>query len=307
MIFIKKLLLLCFLFVFTFVSTFVFAQQNETIPITMGITGNIPTSSIFFAIDGEEDTGLINLQPNQTTILSCWGVADDLDGLDDLVSLHSVIYSSSQTRFSPANQSNVYINNSCDTDTWNVNGFWNCTYAVRYYAEPSEWTCIINITNVDSEFYNDTINTTAVVEELVAISLDTGTIDFGLRAVGLNYSADTLVLVYNQGNVPLDLLVDAFDTGSTYVDDSDLAFNCTIGNIPVSYLRFSLQEEEDYLNSIPMVATGSASISLDLQPQFYGSGSFLPTFANTFWAPAIPMNIAGTCTGRIMYIAQVNN
>ena len=287
-------------------ATSVFATNNETVDSILSLTGNIPNSTIFFAVDGEEHTGSITLLPNQTTTLSCWGQAFDLDGYDDLNNLTTVIFADSSSRFAPDNTSVHYTNNSCDMTFWNVDGRWNCTYTVQYYAEPSEWTCAINITNTDEQYYNDTINVTSTVEDLVALEIHNKTVDFGLRAVGENYTADTEIVVYNTGNVVLDVALDAFNASSVFTDDSDQAFNCSIGVIPVEYLRFSLNSGEDYLNSVPMVAAGATGVqALGLAPQFGGNlVADAPTFASTYWAPAIPVNIAGTCTGRIMYIGS---
>ena len=290
------------------------ASGNDTVDSIMNLEGNIPTSTIFFAVDGEDDTGSIELAPNATTTVSCWGVADDLDGISALGSVHSVIYAESGDRFGENNDSIVYHNNSCDTSAWDLgSGEWNCTFSVQYYAEPSDWTCAVNITNhpvtlgtgEDVTFYNDTINTTSTVEEIVALSVHNRTVDFGLRAVGKNYSADTSVLVYNEGNINLDLQLDAFNSSSTFEDDSDQAMNCTIGYVPTEYMRFSLVENQEYLDAVPMSVAGATSTQeLGLAPQVFGNDD-LPTSAFTYWAPGIPENIAGVCTGRLMYIGQV--
>ena len=298
----KMFFLVLAMFLFSF-ATHVYATNNETVDSIMTIHGNIPTSTIFFAVAGEPDTGSITLEPNQTTLVSCWGTAFDLDGMDDLDNLTSVIYADSSDRFAPENASVRYENNTCDLSDFNFGGGWNCTFNVQYYAEPSEWTCAVNITNVDPEFYNDTVNTTSTVEDLVALSVHNKTVDFGLRAVGINYTADTEVVVYNEGNVELNLQLDAFNSSSVFEDDSDQAFNCSIGHIPVHYLRFSLNDNDDYLDAVPMEEVGAtADQPLSLAQRVFGQGTDLPTFASTYWAPAVPMNIAGTCTGRIMYI-----
>ena len=291
------------------------ASGNDTVDSIMNLAGNIPTSTIFFEVAGNPGgVGSIELVPNSTTTLSCWGVADDLDGISALDDLTSVIYADSATRDGQNNASIVYRNDSCDITAWSSgSGEWNCTYQVQYYAEPSDWTCAVNITNVPVTilggsvvFYNDTINTTSTIEELVALSVHNRTVDFGLRAVGENYTADTPVLVYNEGNVDLDLQLDAFNSSSTFDDDSTQAMNCTIGYVPTEYMRFSLVSEESYLASVPMSSVGAtANQALGLAPRVFGQGTNLPTSATTYWAPGIPMNIAGSCTGRLMYIGQI--
>ena len=289
-------------------ATSVLANNNDTVDTVLNITGNIPTSTIFFAVDGEEDTGSITLQSNTTTTLSCWGKAEDLDGYGDLNNLHTVIYANTTGRFDDLNDSILYRADNlagCDMSQWNVDGSWNCTYDVQYFAQPVNWTCAINITNLDEQFYNDTISTQSRIEDLVALYVHNRTVDFGLRAVGDEPDTDTSVLVYNTGNVVLDLEVDAFNSSSVFTDDSTQAFNCTIGHIPINYLRFSLLENSPFDDpaTVPMEAVGATTRQLfGLPPQFGGSGSVLPTSEFTYWAPGIPFDIAGQCTGRIMYI-----
>ena len=303
----RKFILISFLFLSLAASAF--ATNNDTIDTVLNITGNLPTSTIFFAVDGEPDTGSITLEPNQTTTLSCWGVASDLDGLNDLADLYTVIYANTTTRFADLNDSVLYRANStsgCDMTNWNVDGSWNCTYEVQYFAQPVNWTCAINITNTDPQFYNDSISTESVVEELVSLYVHNRTVDFGTRAVDTTSEAETPVLVYNTGNVILDLQLDAFNRSSTFTDDSTQAFNCTISSIPIDFLRFSLNENEPYVTSVSMEAVGAtATQSFGLAPQFGGSGSVLPTSEFTYWAVGIPNNVAGQCTGHIMYIGLV--
>ncbi|MFW6230670.1 MAG: hypothetical protein ACOC32_01460 [Nanoarchaeota archaeon] len=287
-------------------SAFVLAAENETVPSTMNITGNLPRSTVFFNEAGDQGDGSISLVPNSTQLLSCWGTAYDLDGFGDLNELiNATIFAESSFRFAPENESTNYMNNTCDTTNLHTTGEWNCTFNVQYFAENSTWTCMVNITNQDTQYYNDTISTTAVIEDLVAIDVLNSTIDFGLRAVTENYTADTRVEIANEGNVELDLQLDAFNQTASFADDNDQAFNCSIGHIPVNYLRFSLDQDDAYLDSLPLSASGATSIvELNLSHREGGAGTFDPTTAPTYWAIAIPANIAGTCNGQILYIGR---
>ena len=305
---IKKIMVIAMLF-FVSLSVSVFANNNETIETVMNITGNIPTSTIFFAVAGESAGTPINLQPNATTTLSCWGTADDLDGLDDLADLSSVIYADGIARFAPDNETNHYTNNTCDLSEFTVNGNWNCTYQVQYYADPSEWTCAINITNQDPQYYNDTINETNTIEELVALEVHNKTVDFGLRAVDVEYDADTEVVVYNTGNVVLDLRLDADNMSEDPFNiDSPQAFNCTTSFVPINFLRFSLIENTLWSAATPMEEIGlTAAESFGLAPQVGGNiVADAPTFNSTYWSIFVPSGIAGTCTGRIMYVGEAS-
>ena len=302
----KKILVLATLFVL--VSAFgVFATPNETVDSILTLTGNIPTSTIFFAVAGEPDTGSIELEPNATTLVSCWGTAEDLDGLSDLNTLSSVIYADGISRFADNNESNHYTNNSCFTD-WPTSGDWNCTFNVQYYADPSDWTCAVNITNQDLQYYNDTINTTSTVEDLIALEVHNKTVNFGLVAVDIEYPADTEVVVYNTGNVVLNLSLDAANSSVAFDLDDPTSFNCTIGDVPVENLRFSLTQGTAWNVAVPMVEVGTtAAQNFNLAPQVGGNSmGNLPVFDSTWWSIMVPSGIAGTCTGQIMFIGQTS-
>lgn len=288
------------------VSLGVYAQENETVQTTVNITGNIPTTSVFLDEVGDDGTdNSILLVENSTQQLSCWGVANDIDGYNDLSDISAVIYAQSSFQGDGNNQSIHYSNSTCDTSLLNVDGSWNCTFAVQYFAENSTWTCAVNLTDQDPQFYNDTANDTAIIEDFVALVIHNTTMDFGLRAVNSNSSANTSMRIYNTGNVDLDIRLDAFNSSSVYTDDDTTAFNCTYGSIPVNYLRFSLIQDATYASSVPMQAVGStANQNLNLVNR-EGGGTLNPTFDNVYWAIGIPNAVGGVCTGKIMVIGEV--
>jgi hypothetical protein len=282
------------------------AQENETVQSVVNITGNVPTTTVLLDEAGEDGSdNSILLVENSTQLLSCWGVADDLDGISDLADVTAVIYAESSTRQASDNQSIHYTNTSCDTSTISLDGQWNCTFNVQYFSENSTWTCAVNVTNQDPTYYNDTANDTAVIEDFVALEIHNATLDFGLRAVDTNSTANTSMQIYNTGNVNLDIRLDAFNRSSVFTDDDTTSFNCTYGTIPVNYLRFSLTQGTDFASSVPMQAVGStATQNFNLENR-EGGGTVLPTFDSVYWAIGIPNNVAGICTGQIMVIGEV--
>jgi hypothetical protein len=286
------------------VAGYAMAAENETTDTVVQITGNIPQTTIFLdeaGGDGLDDS--ITLVENSTQLVSCWGVASDLDGLNDLANLNVTLFAESSDRFAALNDSINYVNDSCDISTWTTDGAWNCTFPVQYFAENSTWTCTVNITNTDPQYYNDTANDTAAIEDLIGLEINTTLVDFGLRAVEVNYNASDEVRIFNTGNVEIDLQLDAFNRSATFDDDDANSFNCTIGNISVNNLRFSLVFNQSYAASTPMVAVGAtATEEFNLLAREGGAGTVLPTWGSTYWAIGIPPSIAGVCTGQIMYI-----
>ena len=297
----NKILLFCI--IITILTLTVNAAQNDTVPSYVNITGNIPSTTIFLDEVGQDGTdNSITLLPNQTIKVACWGTAFDLDGLWDLNDVDAWIYAESSSRDQPDNNSIHYTNKTCDISNLETTGEWNCTFDVWFYAENSTWTCIVNISD-DENYFNDTANDTATIQDLVAVNVGNNSIDFGTKAVGVSYPANVEVLVYNEGNVELDLQLDAWEQNATQGSetDSDMSFNCTIGQIPVDYLVFNVTPTS-FDAAIPMVDTGATSpVQFDLAHQ-EGGGNDRPTNASTYWGIRIPYKIAGLCTGYIRYI-----
>ena len=291
----------------TFLSCSVLAYDNDNVSTTVLLTGNIPTSTI--EINEHNDSGdeLIALSPNATTLVACWGVANDLDGLSDLSDVDAWLFDNvNASRNVTDNESIHYRNTTCDISNLQITGAWNCTFEVQYYALNSTWECSVNITDIDSQYYNDSINDTIVIEELLAIEIGNSTVDFGLRAIDVQYNADLPVLVYNEGNVGLDVQLDAWEANATSGDEvnSDFGFNCTIGQVPITGLVFSLDYDVVFGSATPMVASGpTATEEMNLSAQIGGSGSILPTNSSSYWGFYVVAGSAGICNGVIQYIA----
>lgn len=311
MLSIRKLVL--FVVMLSMMSLVVFAN-NETVDSILTLYGNYPTTTVILEESGYSVIdNSIDLVPNATKSVNCHGSADDLDGVTNIASVEAWLYAESSVKGTDNNESFHYTNTSCDYNFAGGVQAWNCSFNVYYFAENSTWTCGVNITDNDG-FVNSSANDTAIIEDLVSLDVHNATVDFGNLIVGTDYASDTSVLVYNTGNVVLDLSLDAFNSSSVYADDNDESFNCSIGSIPVGNLRFSLSNGQSYAslsgngNMTDIGSKGTFGLQLDHQYGIDGTGgTFLPTSDDTWWAIGIPTNIAGTCTGRIMYIAEAGN
>lgn len=282
------------------------AAGDENVTSVVQLTGNIPTSTIELNDVGGEGDDLIPLLPNATRLVSCWGSAGDDDGLSDLVDVNAWLFSTSASfRNDADNLSQHYRNFSCDTTDLALTGEWNCTFNVQYFALNDTWNCSVNITNTDPQYYNDTVWDTAIVEELLALTVHNTSIDFGLRAVDVVYDADLPVLIYNEGNVGIDIQVDAWEQNATFGQEtnSDAAFNCSIGpSVPITSLAFNATQAATFSDSTLLQSGGATSVfTIDLPAQVGGAG-ILPTVANTYWGIFIPVGTSGACNGYIQYI-----
>lgn len=313
MLCVKKISLLILLV--AMLSMTVFAN-NETVDSILTLYGNYPTTTVILEEMGYgADDNSISLVANATRPVICHGVANDLDGTTNMYDVNATIFGTNSDQGSAENESVHYTNTSCYYDFVSGVQEWNCTFDVHYFAENSTWTCSVNISDTDG-FTNESINDTAVIEDLISLDVHNATVDFGNRIVGTDYAPDTEVLVFNTGNVVLDLALDAFNQTATYEDDNNQAFNCTIGEIPVGNLKYSLTGGE---GSYAAVAAGNTMLDVGARtgiPFQLGhqegtdglpGNTFLPTSQTNWWAISVPYSIAGTCTGRLMYIAEAGN
>lgn len=304
----KKLII--FLAVSIGLSLSAFAAGNETVDTRLEIVSQTPQvdSIVLDDVDNTADS-VIDLTPNATELVSCSGAVSDPDGYLDLVNLTARIYSSGIGTSAPAfegGDDNItyYTNTSCDLSTMTVDGAFNCTFNMQFYATNATWTCNVNVTDFAGNSNTTGLNATRDVDDLIAINIQNGTIDFGQRSLNTNYSADTNISVFNEGNVQLDLQLDAYEENATGPSqyDSDSAFNCTVGQVPVQNLRFNTTFNGNYDGSLEMTQAGFSNYNaFDFNHQTAGR---FPTSTLTHWAVGIPTTgLSGICTGRIIYVA----
>jgi hypothetical protein len=286
-----------------------FAAGNETVDTRIEIISTTPVveSIVLDDVDNTTDS-VIDLSPNATELVNCYGFVNDTDGLTDLINLTARIYSSGIGTSAPGFESadtnlTSYTNTSCDLSQMTTNGFFNCTFNMQFYATNTTWTCNVNVTDFAFNSNTTGLNATRDVDDLIAIDITNGTIDFGQRSLNTNYTADTNITVHNEGNIQLDLQLDAYEANATgTVYDSASAFNCTVGQVPVENLRFNTTFNGVYDGSLSMSQGGFTTYNtFDFNHQTAGR---FPTSTLTHWAVGIPTTgLSGICTGRIIYVA----
>lgn len=279
------------------------AAENETVDSIVRIINQAPyvvnitldDNDIMF--DNE-----IDLSPNATEAVSCYGYVNDTNGYDDLLSVSANIYAASSQAY---NVGDAYIdhysNSSCFMN--GLDGYFNCSFNVMFYAENSTWTCAVNVTDTQLGSNTTSLNDTADVLDLVAIDILNSTLDFGTRALGTTTPTELNVSIMNEGNIEIDLQLDAYEqnyTGNQY--DNAYAFNCTLGELPVDYLRFNATANGLYAGSTSMTQAGLTDISnFDMPHQTTGT---IPYEQGSYWAVGLPSSgLSGTCTGRVIYVA----
>ena len=249
---------------------------------------------------GDYGDGTMTLVAGDYIVADCFGTITDSDGNSDIDTLTAYFYSSSESGPLNSDEDGLhYTNNSCN---YNVgDGSFNCSVSLPFYSAAGAWRCTVYVNDSASNLVHDTDGVT--VSSLIAIDIPDSTfIDFGGMVVGESKTNSSLFIpVYNLGNVPIDLNLDAWSTGSGFDDVNSL--NCTTGNIPVANFRVS-SLLDSYISYFSLVSTGYYLLDFDLNPQSSGS---LPTNKSLFVGLKIPDGVQGACTGVISVLGVTSS
>jgi len=279
------------------------AADNVTVDAIMEV-GNSAPEIINFTVNGGNG---IDLTPNATTAVEVVVIAQDFDGEDDILALNATFFDPATSTFdSEDDNNNHYTNESCSIDTSygdlnEINA--TCSFQLQYYANNATWniTAYLN----DTEKFVGTGSDTAVVNALLALGLP-DSIDFGLVNAS-EVSGEIEANVTNYGNVMMNLSLSGY--GSVIGDGN--AMNCTLGstqNISIEHKKhnvtttnigvFNLTEVHGNYTNLSSSAT---TYAFDLPHRQNDTGSHFDDTNATFWRIYIPLGVAGTCSGNIVF------
>lgn len=284
---------------------FVLANPNNVTDETINTTLTVNAVPYFTAGPTLEDNVLapadeLDLFPNTQTTVWCNGTADDQNGFADLVSVSGVLYHESSTAGAADDALNHYTAADCDVSLA-VDGTFSCAFDLEFYALNGTWTCDVNVTDTASQ--SNVSNDTSAVTQLLAIDVDNGDIDFGSLAMGTNTTTtDYTKTVTNQGNIQIDLQLDAWsDFAAPDANDAN-AMDCTSGSLGVDWLRYSLAATTNYDSKTSLVQAGAVSeTSFDLAAGAASSRS-------VYFGIGVPTSgLGGSCTGVLSFTGIVNS
>jgi hypothetical protein len=257
----------------------------------------------------ENNVSNLALTPNTTRKIYCWGNATDYNGWDDIKNASATFFENATSSYGAANDNNVhYFNDSCTlTQTGTYTDAINCSLDIWYYANPGIWNCTLNATdNAGKSGYGwDTIN----ISTLLALGLP----DFIYYGIvnATEISEENITNITNYGNVKINLSLSGY--GFTANDNNSM--NCTLGaikNISIMYEKYNLtastpgvlnftQFNSSYTNltSSPIVKR----FNLD----FRQNDTINDAINTTYWRIYVPVGVAGTCQGNIVFGATIAN
>jgi hypothetical protein len=239
------------------------------------------------------------LEANNITTVWCWAYVFDIDGYTDIDTVQGRIWDNQMSSFDGIIDNRWhYRNSSCnitqDAPTTMINARVNCTFPVIFYANYSDWNCTLTVNDTDNHIINGTDNATML--PLLAIDIVNQSIEWGQRAVDMDYDTDMNVSVENEGNIPFDLQIDAYNSTSIGVV-SNYSFDCQIGYIPARNIVFNYTSGGIYAQSTRLSNFSYIfADEFDLYPQ---SAGLSPTNKSTYFGIRLDgwPTINGTCNG----------
>jgi hypothetical protein len=250
----------------------------------------------------------ITLVPNATANATVYIVVRDYNGEADIQNVSVVLFHNSNSAYGSGDDNNRHYTNatfcainSSFGDIYQVNI--TCSVPLHYYAEPGTWNA--TIVAYDNATLTDLNSTTFTVNTLLALGLP-NTIDYGI-VNATEVSTEKEVNVTNFGNTIMNLSV----RGYAIYSGDNLSMNCTLGsikNISVHYEKYNITNslpgpmnltefQSNYTN-----LTGSTVVRrLDLPYRQNDVAPFTDDTNSTYWRIYVPLGVAGSCRGNIVF------
>jgi len=281
----------------------VVGQNNATVLSLINIGNSFP--EILNVTINDENS--IDLTPNSTTTITILAIIRDYSGEGDIDRVTSEFFDSSASFYGDIDDNNLhYSNSTCLIDTSygdanEVNA--TCTFEIEYYANNATWNATIWVN--DSLNSQSTDSKTETINTLLALALP-DSIDYGTINATI-VSDEQTANVTNVGNVMMNLSLSGYGAS---VNDG-LAMNCTLGstkNISIEYEKYNLNTsiagalnltefESNYTNLTSNVVVRR----FDLNYRTNDAAPSLDEVNSTYWRIYVPLGVAGTCSGNIVF------
>jgi hypothetical protein len=255
----------------------------------------------------ENNASNLALTPNTTRRIYCSGLATDYNGWNDITFASGVFFDNTFSTYGAANDNNLhYTNTSCTiTQDGTYTDWINCSIDVWYYANPGIWNCtlLVNDTKNKKGYGDDTIN----ISSLLALGLP-DYIYYG-EVNATEVSLENLTNVTNYGNVKINLSLSGY--GFRLSDGN--AMNCTMGairNISIMHEKYNLTNSNPGVLDLPQTIANytnltSAPVVKRFGLDFRQNDTFNEAINASYWRIYVPLGVAGTCQGNIVFGATV--
>lgn len=308
---IAGLLLVEFFLFFSLVpfNDFVYAQNISEVVLTTLTVGNVYPEVINVSIQNGAAT--VDLIANNTKMIACVGIVRDYNGDGDIANVSSAFYASG-SNYGDGDDNNTHYSillctlNKSYGDQYEAIAL--CNYTVPYYANNATWNCTVKVT--DNQTWYALGSDDITINPLLALDLPSN-INYGTVNATV-ISEENVTRVDNVGNVGFNLSL----YGYAVYNGDNLSMNCSLGtlkNISIGFEKYNLTAsnpgffpalsnfDENYTN-----LTGSAITKLfDLHQRQNDTDN--EAFNQTYWRIYVPLGVAGTCSGNIVFVATQGN
>ena len=283
-------------------------NPNTTVITQLNI-GEVPPEILNVTINYGDET--ITLSPNETVAVYCIGLIRDYNGDKNLSTVTGTFFHTTSTYDGSPDKINRYFNGSCNINETTGDAFdvpddeyhalANCTFHVEYYSNPGSWNCTLWVN--DSANLNASNSHTINISELLALQVP-DTINYG-TVNATQMSDQNVTNITNVGNVMFNLSL----TGYAVTEGDGLAMNCTLGNlknISIEHEKFNLTDS----NPGVLTLDGSNSVYENLTTNTLVRQFNLDKRINnvendvwnaTYWRVYVPLGVAGSCQGNIIF------
>ncbi len=299
---------LIFFMFFSYLSPIAFGEigGNATV-VTQLQVGEVAPEVLNVSIDN--DASNIVLVANDTKLVTCEALIRDFNNDSDFSNVYAEFFNSSWGGADDNNEH--YTNYSCSINTsfgtWHgiddtiYTALANCTFEVWYYANPGVWNCTVVVN--DTSNWNGTGSDDIIMSELLAVGLP-DVVNYG--TVNATYVSDEREInVTNFGNVEIDLAL----SGYAVTEGDGLAMNCTLGsikNISIEYEKYNLttsipgvlslsEFEANYTNLT------STPVTREFNLDYRQNDAVNDVINGTYWRIYVPVGVAGSCQGNIVF------
>jgi hypothetical protein len=280
--------------------TFAESYYDNTTILTKLNVSNVGPVVYDVVLYDNNTPGNIQLEQGTTHIVVCNGSVNDSNGYQDVAYLNATIYRQGRTADEAADNNYLYWNTSCRRHGSNgvVTGYWTCKFDVWFYADNGTWVC--NMTALDNSSVANRSTTTKDIDPLFAINLSTSELDFGELEPSQSSSSDELVNITNWGNMNLSIATKAY----AETDGDNQAMKCSIGNISLSYLKYSVESAQNFgdMTESPGSFGNIAGLTVYRRTDDADAGNLKNTNA-TYWKIQAPLGTKGVCNGSLVFSA----
>jgi len=257
------------------------------------------------------DGSPVTLIGNSTKIVNCVAVIRDFNGETDLNTTNATFFDSSFLLSDPDDNNNHYTNTSCNISNsfGSYNGYnddvytalANCSFTLEYYSNVGEWTCSVFLN--DSTGWEDQSSNVENISELLSIGLD-DILEYG-EVTTSEVSLENTTNVTNFGNVDINISLE----GYARIPNDGYAMNCTQGfleNISIEHEKYNLTNSNPGVLTLSQANANYTNLSTTAVVKYFNltqrqNDSVNDRIKTTYWRIYVPIGVAGSCQGNIIF------